>query len=46
MDKEKLIGQVFVREPIWNKKDKNHHNCIILNKLWKEVAKECDVPGR
>ncbi|XP_031337842.1 transcription factor Adf-1-like [Photinus pyralis] len=45
VDKEKLIGLVFVREAIWNKKNKYHHNCVILNKLWKEVAEGCGVPA-
>ncbi|CAH1113452.1 unnamed protein product [Psylliodes chrysocephalus] len=41
MDKEKLINCVFVREPIWNKRHKSHHNSLILSKLWKEIADEC-----
>lgn len=45
MDKEKLISAVFLRSPIWDRKDKNHHNSMILIKLWKEVAEECQTTG-
>ncbi|XP_072387110.1 uncharacterized protein [Diabrotica undecimpunctata] len=45
MDKEKLISLVFVREAIWNKENKNHHNSIILKKLWSEIAVESGFPA-
>lgn len=45
-DTEKLISLVFVREPIWDQKNKNHHNSVILNKLWKEISNEFDVSGK
>nr|CAH7751210.1 unnamed protein product [Callosobruchus chinensis] len=45
MDKEKLITSVFVREAIWDKTSKNHHNSLLLTKLWKEVAVECNTTG-
>nr|CAH7729414.1 unnamed protein product [Callosobruchus chinensis] len=43
MDKEKLITSVFVREAIWDKTSKNHHNSLLLTKLWKELAVECNT---
>ncbi|VEN49716.1 unnamed protein product, partial [Callosobruchus maculatus] len=43
MDKEKLITSVFVREAIWDKTSKNHHNSLLLTRLWKEVAVECNT---
>ncbi|VEN55190.1 unnamed protein product [Callosobruchus maculatus] len=46
MDKEKLITSVFVREAIWDKTSKNHHNSLLLTKLWKEVAVECNTTGK
>ncbi|KAK9739872.1 Alcohol dehydrogenase transcription factor Myb/SANT-like [Popillia japonica] len=38
MDVERLIHLVYIRNPIWNQKDKRHHNVHILNKLWGEIA--------
>nr|CAH7744523.1 unnamed protein product [Callosobruchus chinensis] len=31
------------REAIWDKTSKNHHNSLLLTKLWKEVAVECNT---
>ena len=38
MDIDMLIGEIFIRSPMWDQKDKNHHNRFILDKLWDEVA--------
>lgn len=38
MDVDILISEIFVRPPLWDQKDKNHHNRFILDKLWKELA--------
>ena len=38
MDIEKLIAEVFIRSPLWDQKDKNHHNRFILDQLWDEVG--------
>ncbi|XP_071055239.1 uncharacterized protein [Onthophagus taurus] len=38
MDVDCLIGEVFVRSPLWDQKNKNHHNRFVLDKLWHEVA--------
>ena len=42
MNKDKLISEVFIRAPLWDKRNKSHHNCMVLNKLWKEIAQECE----
>ncbi|KAK9712504.1 Alcohol dehydrogenase transcription factor Myb/SANT-like [Popillia japonica] len=41
MDKEKLITAVFIRNVVWDKTNKSHHNSLILSKLWIEIAEEC-----
>ena len=33
MNIDMLIGEVFLRSPLWDQKDKNHHNRFILDKL-------------
>ena len=42
MDVEKLITEVFVRDPLWNQVHLDHHNRHILNSLWTEVANELE----
>lgn len=41
-----LISAVFTRNALWNQKDKDHHNNLVLAKLWKEVALECNLKGK
>lgn len=40
MDIETLISAIFVKSPLWDQKDAQHHNRYILDKLWDEVAEE------
>ncbi|XP_017467135.1 PREDICTED: uncharacterized protein LOC108359684 [Rhagoletis zephyria] len=40
MDTEVLIKEVFARPGLWDKKNNNHHNIFVLEKLWEEVAVE------
>jgi hypothetical protein len=38
MDVEQLIGAVYSRKALWQKKDVNHHNRDVIDNLWEEVA--------
>ena len=40
MDVELLISKVFLRKPLWDQKDRQHHNRFVLDRLWDEVAEE------
>ncbi|XP_076658609.1 uncharacterized protein LOC143362394 [Halictus rubicundus] len=40
MSLDLLISLIFKNRPLWDQKDKNHHNRYVLDKLWEEVAKE------
>ncbi|KAF9418651.1 hypothetical protein HW555_004617 [Spodoptera exigua] len=42
VDMNKLIDLVRVREIIWNRSLKGHHNWYKLDESWKEVAQELD----
>ena len=46
MNTDLLISLVFVRKPIWDKREKLHANRIIVEKLWKEIATEMGLEGR
>ena len=47
MDPDLLISLVFVRKPIWDKRDKLHAlNRIRVEKLWKEIATEMGLEDR
>ncbi|KAL1489914.1 hypothetical protein ABEB36_013840 [Hypothenemus hampei] len=43
MDIDLLISEVFTRTPLWDQKDKNHHNRFILDKKWDEVAENLNT---
>ncbi|CAB3233066.1 unnamed protein product [Arctia plantaginis] len=43
VDMSKLIELVRVREIIWNRQLKGHHNWYKLDESWKEIAQELDV---
>ncbi|XP_075987231.1 uncharacterized protein LOC142983915 [Anticarsia gemmatalis] len=43
VDMNKLIELVRVREIIWNRQLKGHHNWYKLDESWKEIAQELDV---
>ena len=45
MEVELLISKVFERAPLWDKRDKQHANRNVIDKLWKEVSKELDCEG-
>ncbi|XP_044760300.1 uncharacterized protein LOC123317754 [Coccinella septempunctata] len=38
MDVDLLISEIFVRPPLWDQNNKNHHNRFISDKLWGQVA--------
>lgn len=40
MDIDEFISCVFVKKPLWDQKDSQHHNRYILDKLWDAVADE------
>lgn len=42
MDAELLITKVFERPPLWDKRNKNHSNRNVTDKLWEDVSKELD----
>ena len=46
MEVELLISKVFERAPLWDKRDKQHANRNVIDKLWKEVSKELDCEGK
>lgn len=46
MEVELLISKVFERAPLWDKRDKQHANRNVTDKLWKEVSKELDCEGK
>lgn len=40
MDINILISSVFVKNPLWDQSDSQHHNRYVLDKMWDEVADE------
>nr|XP_012230427.1 PREDICTED: transcription factor Adf-1-like [Linepithema humile] len=38
MNVDKLISEIYVRSPLWDRRNSNHHNRFVLDKLWDEVA--------
>lgn len=46
MEKEQIINSVFNRRAIWNQSHPDHRNRYILDRLWAEVAEECQSTGR
>ncbi|CAH1982190.1 unnamed protein product [Acanthoscelides obtectus] len=40
MDVDAFITSVFVKNPLWDQKDSQHHNRFVLDKLWDAVAEE------
>lgn len=46
MDIDNLISAIFVRSPIWDKRNKNHSNRNVVEKCWKEISKEVNAEGK
>ena len=46
MDDEVLINSVFIRLPLWDKENRDHHNRYVLEKLWAEVANTMQCDGK
>lgn len=40
MNKEQFISCIFVKNPLWDQKDPQHHNRYVLDKLWDGVPEE------
>lgn len=40
MHNDDLITAVFPRNPVWDRKDKNYHNRVLVEKLWEEIGQE------
>jgi len=43
---EDLILSVYVRNVLWNQKNKNYHNRLILDKNWEEISKELNETSK
>lgn len=46
MDVDELIAQVFRKAPIWDKQLKLHANRMYVDKLWKDISLEMNIPGK
>lgn len=46
MDVEKLIHEVYAKQPIWDLKNALHHNRDLIYKYWKEIAKNCNTSSK
>lgn len=46
MNAEQLILSVYYRKAPWNQSHSDHRNRCSLDKLWREVASECNVTGK
>ena len=38
-----LISEVYPRRPLWDREDPGHKNKELVNQLWQEVAKKCNI---
>lgn len=45
-DKAILIEEIRLRPPIWDKNDKEHHNRILIAKMWLEIKAAIDRNNR
>ncbi|XP_020293433.1 uncharacterized protein LOC109859507 isoform X2 [Pseudomyrmex gracilis] len=43
MDLQRLINEVRARPAIWDQKNVNYHNRDVILKMWREIARSCEV---
>ena len=43
MDLQRLITEVHARPAIWDQKNVNYHNRDVILKMWREIARACEV---
>ncbi|XP_034185729.1 uncharacterized protein LOC117606859 [Osmia lignaria lignaria] len=43
MDLQRLIAEVHARPAIWDQKNVNYHNRDVILKMWREIARACEV---
>ncbi|KAK0080099.1 hypothetical protein PV325_000438 [Microctonus aethiopoides] len=43
MDLQRLISEVQARPAIWDQKNTHYHNRDVILKMWREIARACDV---
>nr|XP_036220641.1 uncharacterized protein LOC106627975 isoform X2 [Bactrocera oleae] len=43
MDINMLISEVFARPALWDRKNKNYHNRMLVEHLWESVASEMNL---
>ncbi|XP_033331507.2 uncharacterized protein LOC117223361 [Megalopta genalis] len=43
MDLQRLITEVHARPAIWDQKNVNYHNRDVIQKMWREIARVCEV---
>jgi len=43
MDLQRLINEVHARPAIWDQKNVNYHNRDVILKMWREIARACEV---
>ncbi|KAL0109045.1 hypothetical protein PUN28_014263 [Cardiocondyla obscurior] len=43
MDLQRLINEVHARPAIWDQKNVNYHNRDVILKMWREIARSCEV---
>lgn len=43
MDLQRLISEVHARPAIWDQKNVNYHNRDVILKMWREIARACEV---
>lgn len=43
MDLQRLITEVHARPAIWDQKNVNYHNREVILKMWREIARACEV---
>lgn len=43
MDLQRLISEVHARPAIWDQKNVNYHNRDVILKMWREIARSCEV---
>lgn len=46
MNVEQLISGIFVKNPLWDQTDRQHHNRFVLDKLWDSVAEEMNSTSK
>jgi len=46
MDLQRLINEVHARPAIWDQKNVNYHNRDVILKMWREIARACEVSSK